>query len=112
MVHVREKVEFIPFFSRFMFQALFGLISGIAIDYIFERFKNYFDEKVRKEILLGLAFLQLFISFLFLFFIINILPINVHKYWQNTISGLAFPALYYGTQSTMFDNIKSIYRDL
>lgn len=110
--------DFYPFFMRFFIQALFGLIGGVTIDYGFDKLtkiiKEHYKEfdkntDILKLIIFCLGFFQLLVSFIFLYILIILLPHNIYQNWQNAISGLAFPAIYYGIQITMFNNIKFIY---
>ena len=113
----RNSLHIVPFFRNFMTQAFFGLILGVAIDYSFELIKKRILNEEKKEtlsvvMLTSLIFSQLLASFFILFLFANALPEGFHTYWQTTSAGLVFPALYYGTQSVLFENLKSIYKKL
>lgn len=52
---------------------------------------------------------QLLINVLVLYALTMTLPQTLHHRWQNTIPGLAFPALFFGVQANMLSNIRGIF---
>ena len=85
---------------------LFG-ISGIASGTLIDKQFIKLSKKYEKHKLL-IATLQIAVSGLFLamlYFYVS--PFHV-KHFQATISGIAFPALFYGVQSNIYSTWQSI----
>lgn len=127
--------SFFVFVTEFISHGMIGLIIGAAIDrlayivslYVVQKTtEGYKDDndidgvdKSRyvyrlswggKIIMLFLGFLQLTVDLFVLFALTIILPGYVYRRWQGTIPGLAFPSLFFGIQSTLFNNIQAIMR--
>lgn len=63
---------------------------------------------IRGMILFGLGIAQLALSMLLLFTMMNVFPEYIYGRWQETVPGLAFPALFFGIQTQMFTNINTV----
>ena len=106
----------LTFLSNFFTHGLVGLILGASLDYMSKIVARTFiladgkeEGEDRKRLLLfSLGAIQLFVNGLVLFSLTLILPPSVYNRWQETLSGLAFPTLFFGIQVNMFTNIRAL----
>ena len=112
------------FVLRFLGHGILGLIGGMLINHIFriltEIFEEHFDSVspyiqnqwlhhvVKCTIMFALAIVQLIAGALLLYVLMSYLPWSLHEFWQSSVPGLAFPSLYFGVQSTLFNNTKAL----
>lgn len=63
---------------------------------------------VLRGLALALAVAQLLTSIFVLFALVLTLPPHVYDRWQSTVPGLAFPSLFFGIQTQLFENVRIV----
>lgn len=116
--------SFIVFSLEFFIQALLGALIGAAIDnfvrnisneinYVLEKRRTGQDERgrrtLRTRILFISALIQIFLNIIITWLMMFMAPIKLYQQWQSTMSGLAFPAIFWGVQINFFNNIRQIF---
>lgn len=107
------------FFPEFLAHAAVGLLLGAFVDRVFAVFTRLSKENLSKEnddssslvfrgLALALGIAQLLTSVLVLFALVHALPPHVYKRWQSTVPGLAFPSLFFGIQTQLFENARIV----
>lgn len=110
------KDSFTTFFTEFVAHGSVGLIVGAFVDRTFalvtrlskRHLTDREDGLVLRGLALALAIAQLLTSILLLFVLMLALPSHVYKRWQSTVPGLAFPSLFFGIQTQLFENVRTV----
>ncbi len=94
-----EDPEHLPTFILIsMIFALSGLLVGVAID---KWFKKLSDKYPKQKF--AIAFVQLLILVTIVAIIFKYLQRDFALHFQKTLPGMAFPAMYFGVQSNIFE---------
>lgn len=84
---------------------LTGLVLGTFIDRQFDKLRNDKDSLTKK---LALIISQVFVLGLVIYTMYRAIPGEFVQHFQITLGGLAFPAMYFGVQSSLFSAAQSL----
>jgi hypothetical protein len=86
--------------------ALVGSALGIIIDKIF---KSIQDKIRKKENIILISLVQIIISVIILLFIEVYISKAFAIEWQGTTAGLFFVAFFFGVQTNLYTNIRTVF---
>lgn len=81
-----------------------GLLLGVVVDKQFKRIKDKFP---KYKLLVALVQIIVLVSIIALFFKYAKHEFALH--FQQTLPGMAFPAMYFGVQSNLFETAQSLF---
>lgn len=90
------------FITESMIFGISGLILGAFID---KQFKKLTKKNEKYKLLISM--IQLFVLVLIINVIYKVLKYDFALHFQQTLPGMAFPALYFGVQSNIFETAQS-----
>ncbi|KAF5831947.1 hypothetical protein DUNSADRAFT_12362 [Dunaliella salina] len=105
---------FTTFAQELALHSTLGVVCGILIEVIVRSVSRLIstnttfsdgDGTVRRSIFFALVLHQLVLNIIFMWALISVLPEPVVMQWQNSTSGLAFGALLFNIQQSLYSNI-------
>lgn len=106
---VNNPTKFSVFYIEFITLSLVGIVLGVSIDiffiYILSSLQHYLQEPKEYEFIIMyiISFFQISTGALVLYSLAHVTRrLKWAEQWQDTISGIAFTALFYGVQTNLF----------
>lgn len=84
--------------------ALSGLFIGVIVDKIFAKARSKYKDDKMKVFLIILQVIVLALTITSIYIISE----NTALHFQETIAGMAFPAMFFGVQSDLFTSAQSL----